>query len=42
VIKHSKTEISVPTRQIFTYFLVYFIQLLVPGDDLVLGRNMLN
>jgi len=42
MIKHSKSEISIPIRQIFMYFLLYFIQFVVPGDDLLLGRNMLD
>jgi len=42
MIELSKTEISIPIRQILMYFLVYFLQFVVPGDDLVLGRNMLN
>jgi len=39
--KHSKTDLN-SDKENFLYFLVYFMQFVVPGDNLLLGRNILN
>ena len=39
--KDCETENSTLIRQ-FLYIPLYFVQILVPDDDLMLGRNMLH